>query len=96
LPAWLRGKGITSRKPLHELRKEFGSLINQRHGLFAASQALRHSDISTSARHYVAKKERLTAGLGKLLAQEGLAVVENVKATTHEAKECAALHERPW
>ena len=69
LTDWLRSKGIEGNKPLHTLRKEFGSLINQRHGLFAASQALRHADISTSARHYVAKKERISAGLGKLLTQ---------------------------
>lgn len=67
LTDWLRSKGVEGNKPLHTLRKEFGSLVNQRHGLFAASQALRHSDISTSARHYVAKKERVSAGLGKLL-----------------------------
>jgi hypothetical protein len=51
------------------LRKEFGSLVNQKHGLYAASRALRHADISTSARHYIGKKERVTVGLGHLLIQ---------------------------
>jgi hypothetical protein len=41
--------------------------VNQKFGIYAASRALRHSDITTSARHYVGKKERVTVGLGHLL-----------------------------
>jgi integrase len=67
LTTWLRGKGIKANKPLHELRKEFGSWVNQKHGIYAASQALRHSTISTSERYYLAKKGRITSGLGGLL-----------------------------
>lgn len=67
LNRWLRSKGINSRKPLHELRKEFGSQINLHHGLHAASSALRHGDITTSARHYVAKKNTVTPRLGQFL-----------------------------
>ncbi len=67
LSAWLRAKGIKANKPLHELRKEFGSWVNQKHGIYAASQALRHSSISTSERYYLAKKGRITTGLGGLL-----------------------------
>ena len=69
ITAWLRSKGIKANKPLHELRKEFGSQVNQRHGIYAASRALRHSDITTSTRHYIAKQQRVTVGLGHLLAQ---------------------------
>ena len=36
LIGWLRSKGVVSRTPLHTLRKEFGSQINARFGLFAA------------------------------------------------------------
>ena len=43
LSAWLRKHGVTARKPIHELRKEFGSMINRKHGLSAASDQLRHS-----------------------------------------------------
>lgn len=72
LTTWLRGKGVNANKPLHELRKEFGSWVNQKHGIYAASQALRHSTISTSERYYLAKKGRITSGLGGLLrATEG-------------------------
>jgi integrase len=67
LLGWLRSKGVKTNKPLHALRKEFGSLINQKYGLHAAATALRHADTSTSARHYVSKKERLSLGLGGLL-----------------------------
>jgi len=69
---WLRSKGIKANKPIHELRKEFGSLVNQKHGIYAASRALRHSDITTSTRHYVAKKQRFTVGLGHLLTQTSM------------------------
>lgn len=67
LTDWLRGQGVTATKPIHELRKEFGSLVNAAHGIYAASRALRHSDITTSVRHYIAKKQRVTVGLGHLL-----------------------------
>ncbi len=67
---WLRELEIDGKtplkevnKPLHTLRKEAGSLVNQRHGLAAASMFLRHADIGITARYYVAKKERLTTGL---------------------------------
>ena len=70
LTAWLRGKGITANKPIHELRKELGALIASKHGIYAASHLLRHSDISTTARHYADQKHRVTAGLGNLLNDE--------------------------
>ncbi len=38
---WLRKHGVTARKPLHELRKELGSLITAEHGIYAASRVLR-------------------------------------------------------
>lgn len=81
LTAWLRSKGIKANKPLHELRKEFGSQVNQKHGIWAASVALRHSDITTSARHYVGKKERITAGLGHLLSGTQLRVIDPESTT---------------
>ena len=67
LYAWLRGKGVAAHKPLHELRKELGALIVTEHGIYAASRFLRHSDISTTARHYADHKARISVGLGKYL-----------------------------
>ncbi len=69
LNEWLRGRGITANKPIHELRKELGALVASKHGIYAASHLLRHSDISTTARHYADQKHRVTAGLGDLLVE---------------------------
>jgi integrase len=65
--AWLRSKGVGSPNPLHTLRKEFGSRINDAHGIYAASRALRHADIEITSQHDVDKKSRATVGLGHLL-----------------------------
>jgi integrase len=67
LATWLRAHGVASSKPLHCLRKEYGSLVCQKHGIFAASRALRHSDISVTAAHYVEPRAKATTGLGSLL-----------------------------
>jgi len=67
---WLRSKGVTANKPLHELRKEIGALVATQHGIYAASRFLRHSDITTTARHYADHKARISVGLGKLLETE--------------------------
>jgi integrase len=54
-------------KPIHELRKEAGSLINDRHGILAASRFLRHSDTRITAAHYVDQRQRVSTGLSELL-----------------------------
>ena len=71
LISWLRGKGINGFKPLHTLRKEFGSVICQQFGIYAASRALRHADIAITSQHYLDKKDRTAIGLGHLLAEKG-------------------------
>ena len=68
LVQWLRKKGIASAKPIHELRKEYGSMIANDHGIFAASRALRHTDVAITNQHYADKTRRTTVGLGKLLS----------------------------
>jgi integrase len=67
LSAWLKAHGVTARKPIHELRKEFGSMINRKHGLSAASDQLRHSGIATTAACYIDRPRKATSGLGALL-----------------------------
>jgi integrase len=67
LTAWLRTKGVTAIKPLHELRKEFGSQLCAKYGIYAASRMLRHADIRVTAQHYLDTKERTPIGLGNLL-----------------------------
>jgi integrase len=68
LNAWLRSKGVNTQKPLHTLRKEYGSLINKVHGIHAASKALRHADISVTNNFYTDSRVRVTPGLGKLFS----------------------------
>lgn len=79
---WLRGKGIMANKPLHELRKEIGALIATEHGIFAASRFLRHSDITTTARHYADHKARISVGLGKYLNSAPAVVTPQAKDKT--------------
>jgi integrase len=67
---WLRENGVKSRTPLHTLRKEFGSQICDREGIYAASRALRHADITITSQHYVDKKKRVVSGLGHLLKDD--------------------------
>ncbi len=66
---WLRSKGVTARNPLHTLRKEFGSLINQKFGIYAASAALRHSNIGITRDAYVDKKERTALNIFEMIPQ---------------------------
>jgi integrase len=73
LSAWLRAHGVTARKPIHELRKEFGSMVNRRHGLSAARDLLRHGDIAVTAAYYIDRPRKATSGLGALLTDRARA-----------------------
>ena len=75
LIGWLRSKGVVSRTPLHALRKEFGSQINARYGLFAASSMLRHADIAVTAGHYIENKRRSVLGFEHLLADSERVII---------------------
>jgi hypothetical protein len=65
---WLRDKGVQGNKPLHALRKLYGSQLADLHGLHVASSGLRHADVRTTAEYYVDRRVRLTAGFGKILS----------------------------
>jgi integrase len=67
LTKWLRAKGVPGNMPLHTLRKEYGSQICAKHGIYAASNALRHSDIAITSQHYIDKRRRTSLGMGHLL-----------------------------
>ncbi len=73
LAGWLREHGVEDTKSLHTLRKEFGSMVAQEQGIYAASRALRHADIQVTAKHYLDKKQRITVGFGRLLQSSGAA-----------------------
>lgn len=76
LKKWLQSKGLHGVHYLHTLRKELGSVIAARHGLYAAQQQLRHSSPQLTARIYLTKKERATTGLGALLKSGELEVID--------------------
>jgi len=82
LNEWLRSKGVKANKPLHEMRKEIGALIATEHGIYAASRFLRHSDITTTARHYADHKSRISVALGKLLDTEVKPLIDTMAADT--------------
>jgi integrase len=74
LTNWLRTQGISTSKPLHELRKLFGSMLNDRYGIHVASLGLRHADIGITSQHYVSKRSGATVGLGAVVAEAGKVV----------------------
>ncbi len=67
LIVWLRGKGITARNALHSLRKEFGSQICAQGGIYAASVALRHANITITRDHYLDQKTPVVFQVASLL-----------------------------
>ncbi len=71
LLVWLRSKGVPGLRPIHTLRKEIGSIIATRDGIFKASRYLRHSDIRITSRLYADAKTPVSAGLGAMLALAG-------------------------
>jgi hypothetical protein len=48
--AWSKAHGVRGRKPLHALRKEYGSLINEKYDLVTAKKLLRHSSVAVPPR----------------------------------------------
>jgi integrase len=68
LTAWLRKHGVNQSKPLHTLRKEYGSLLTRTYGIHAASRALRHADLRTTSEHYSDSTARVSPGIGSFLA----------------------------
>jgi hypothetical protein len=67
--AWLKQHGVSARKPVHALRKEYGSLINAKYDLVTAKELLRHSSVAITAAHYVENRKRGTTGLGAVLVK---------------------------
>jgi integrase len=90
LVQWLRKNGVRSNTPLHSLRKEFGSQICDREGIYAASRALRHANIGVTAGHYLDKKKRVVSGLGHLLKGSNLTALEPTTGAKHAASEKTA------
>jgi integrase len=70
LAKWLRDHGVKGNKPLHTLRKEYGSLVNAKYGIHAASRALRHAGIQITNEYYTDSRVRVTPGMGHLLKDQ--------------------------
>jgi integrase len=64
---WLRAHGVMSGKPLHTLRKEFGSLVADSGDIHQAMLQLRHAQISTTEAFYADRRHRATVSVGALL-----------------------------
>ena len=73
---WLRKPGVKGKRPLHTMRKEIGSILATREGIFAASRFLRHSDIRITSRLYADTKTLVSSGLGALLAPAKKTVIK--------------------
>jgi integrase len=86
LSEWLRKAGVTSRNPVHELRKMFGSQIYLAYDLLAASVALRHSNVATTAGHYLVKRPRVTVGFGALVTPENVVAMPTQIDTSDNKK----------
>jgi len=78
-------KGVTAVKPLHELRKEFGSQLCAKYGIYAASRMLRLADIAITAQHYLDQKERVTFGMSLLAMPENVVPMPQSAGTTARA-----------
>jgi len=90
LTKWLRAHGVTSNRPLHTLRKEYGSQICAKHGIYAASHALRHADIAITSQHYLDRRRRATVGMGHLLTRVDKVIPMDRRAEQTETESEAA------
>ena len=61
LCAWLRQQGVSDQKPVHYLRKCFGSLAVADHGIFLAAKLLGHANIQMTAQVYAGAVDCLPA-----------------------------------
>jgi integrase len=68
LLGWLREKGVQGNKPLHQMRKLYGSALADLHGLHAASSGLRHADIRTTSAFYADRRVKVTPGFGAAIS----------------------------
>jgi integrase len=75
---WLRAHGVMSDKPLHTLRKEFGSLVADSGDIHQAMLQLRHAQISTTEAFYADRRNRATVSVGALLNPSTATAVSSV------------------
>ena len=84
LGRWLIAHGVEGPRPIHTLRKEYGSQVCAKHGIYAASRALRHADIAITSQHYLDRRQSARAGLGALLqSPENVVAIATAQARPH-------------
>lgn len=76
LTRWLRDNGVNEQSPLHTLRKEYGRLVTEGFGIYAASRALRHGSIGITAAHYADDKRKIMVRMSSLTAEAPTATEE--------------------
>lgn len=69
LSTWLRAHGVLSDRPLHVLRKEFGSIVAATGDILQAQRQLRHAQISTTEQFYADARKRATVQVGDWLKE---------------------------
>jgi len=67
LAGWLRMKGILTHKPIHALRREFGSIVCASADVHTASRQLRHADIAVTSAYYLDGRKRAAPPVGAML-----------------------------
>jgi len=67
---WLRRQGITASKPLHTLRKEFGSMVYAATDLLVAAKQLRHSTTKVTESFYVEPRKQYAPPIGQMLSSD--------------------------
>jgi integrase len=75
LLGWLRAHGVQGNKPLHQMRKLYGSALADLHGLHAASSGLRHADIRTTSAFYADRRVKVTPGFGSAISGADVSVL---------------------
>jgi integrase len=86
LLGWLRSKGVQGNKPLHQMRKLYGSALADLHGLHAASSGLRHADIRTTSAFYADRRVKVTPGFGAAISGAEVSVLPIVPVPSQKAR----------
>jgi hypothetical protein len=64
---WLRENAVLADRPIHVLRKVFGSIINAQSDIFKAIVQLRHASIANTAAFYADNRRRSIVAIGDTL-----------------------------
>jgi integrase len=70
LAQWLRANGVKDQKPVHVLRKIFGSLVATQEGLFAARDLLGHSTVRVTEASYAALLKKPVIDVGDIVIDD--------------------------